>query len=191
MKEIRPLAINSSLASIPLAIATLLSILGLPMHSGYLLTKICRVPLRDLVDPENGPLMARGGAKETEKVKESRPLAINLSLVKIPWAIATLLLILGWAVHSSTRTRGCPCACAVPPTDPMSATTVWTTSAPACLSSLGLATVHGPLQVRSVIPSHPMSSTASATQLSHSLLHSHRGVLQVSLVLLQEPRVQS
>ena len=54
----------------------------------------------------------------------------------------------------------------------------------------GLAVVHGP---GLLTPPHPIhrSPAVPATQLSHSLLHSHRGVLQVSLVLLQGLRAQS
>jgi hypothetical protein len=89
-KESRPLAL------IPPAIVTLLAVLGSAAHSDYLLTRTrCRFSLGSLADLENSPLMAQGGAEETEEVDESRPLAST------PLAIATLLAILGSAAHGS------------------------------------------------------------------------------------------
>ena len=100
------------------------------VSAGYLLMTICRVSLRgleDSADSENGPLMAPAdwsGAKETEVVKESRPLA------SIPLAIVTPLAILGSTAHSQTllmtpgypvRARSCPNNCAVPAPQALSA----------------------------------------------------------------------
>jgi hypothetical protein len=136
-----------------------------------------------------------GRANEVEEVKEGQPLA------SIPLAIATLLAILGSAAHIPTMhpvgvTRGgCQGACAdsVAQTVPISAETATTVRQKIATTSLPspglgrLAAVHGPARARSVTPSHPMSPTVSATQLSHL----HRGVLQAPLVLLQEPQAQS
>jgi hypothetical protein len=88
--------------------------------AGDLLTTICWGSLRS--PAENGPLMAPadwGRAKEADEVKESWP------MVSIPVAIATLLVTLGSAAHSSltlvmipgypVRVGGRPCTCDVPP----------------------------------------------------------------------------
>jgi hypothetical protein len=144
--------------------------------AGELLTTIRRGSLGSLADSENGTLTVLG---EAEKAEESRPSGP-----------ATLLAILGSAAHSPTLLMtpgypvgagGCQWTCAVPPCVPPSALVY--------PLSPGLAAVHGP--ARAPNPPNPMGPTVSATQLSHSLLHSHRGVLQVSLVLLQGPRAQS
>src|SRR6266849_10869170 len=117
----------------------------------------------------HGPTRARSvtNSQAQADVKKNRPLA------SIPLVIATLLMTPGYPVGIGS----CRCTCAVPPT---------------AESSPGLAAVHGPTRPRSVTvtPRRPMGPTVSAMRLSHSLLHSHRGVLQVSLVLPQEPRVQ-
>ena len=147
--------------------------------SGYLLAllvTICRGSL-SLTDSENGPLMAPtdwGAVKGAEKVKKSQPPA------SIPLAIATPLMTPGHLVGVG----GCPYTRAVPPNIPPSAIMY--------LSSAGLAAVRGPSWAHSVTvtPPRPMSPSASATRLS-CLVHLHRGALQVSLVLPQEPRAQS
>jgi hypothetical protein len=156
------------------------------------------------VRAENGHLMAPadwGGAEEVEEAKESRPLA------SIPLAIGTLLVILGSATGYLVWAGGCQrvVSATIYLTSPGLAAVhgsahspVWvsaggcrrTVSATIYFSSPGLAAVRGQARARSLTPPHP-SPTVSATQLLHSSLHLCRGILQASLVLLQEPRAQS
>jgi hypothetical protein len=132
---------NRPLASIPLAIATLLATLGSAAHSPALL----RTP---------GDLVRAGGCPCTCTVPPSQTSA----------SIPPNLSSPGLAAHSLTpgelvRTGCCPCTCVVPPSH-MSALT------PPNLPSPGLAAVHGPApalpltrsQTEEVNESRPLAS---------------------------------
>jgi hypothetical protein len=271
-KEAEVVKGSRPLVSIPLAIVILLAILSLAAHSPtllmtprYLSTGGCGLSATIYYLSSRGLKAVHGLARarslthsQAEEVKESRPLA------SIPLEIATLLTILDSAAHVSSpallmtpgypvRAWGCPCTCAVPPTQwhALSARSATNLSSPGLvavhlaavdqalpalsatnLSSPGLAVVqlaavqlttvqlavvqwaavqltmvqlttvqlatvqlaavhlaavdqvlsalsallspdlvavHGPARVRLLTPPHPMGPPVSATQLSHSL----------------------
>jgi hypothetical protein len=182
-KEAEVVKGSRPLVSIPLAIATLLAIPSLAAHSPtllmtprYLSTGGCGLSATIYYLSSRGLKAVHGLARarslthsQAKEVKESRLLA------SVPLVIATLLAVLGSAGPTLSMNPGYTVSTG---SRSLSAVIYHYLSTP------GFSAAHGPARARSLTHSHPMGPSVSATQLSYPLLLSHRGVLQVSLILL-------
>jgi hypothetical protein len=161
--------------------------------AGGLLTTMCRGSPTSLADSESGLLTVLGEAEESRPSDSVAASAGELLTTMRRGSLGSLadsengtLTVLGEAGKAEESRPSGPAT--------LLATLGSAAHSPTLLMTPGYPVGAGGCRWTCPVPCVPPSAlipTVSATQLSHSLLHSHRGVLQVSLVLLQEPRAQS